>query len=360
MPDFSFLKQPFWYATSGDYLIFSAVLLLTFLLKKPVSRLLARLASGLATRHLDGRHKSLFVSLVRKPLEWLFVVIVLFYSFNLIEEPLHRITLLRWHSKGNREVLHASALLDKLFIFFGIIFFTLLLSRILDFAYRSQAERARKQQQRARAQVLPLLRDVLKIVLWAIGLFWILGSVFLVNIPALVTGLGIGGVALALAAKETIENFLAAFTILADKSFGLDDNIRMTSIEGRVERIGFRCTRLRTSDGTLLVIPNRKLVSENLENLSLSGRVVVRLSLPVKYTLPPVQLGDLLARMEQSICEETQVMQPVSVTLDSYTENAFVLLAAYSLPANLSQATQKQIQAAVAARAYQEITRGQI
>ncbi|MBS1614841.1 MAG: mechanosensitive ion channel family protein [Bacteroidetes bacterium] len=359
MPDFSFLKQPLWYATTGDYLAFAAILLLTFFLKKPVSRLLARLSSGLAIRQSGSKYRGLYRSLIRKPLEWLFFVIVLFYAFNFIEEPLHRITLLRWHSKGNREVLHASALLDKLFVFFGIIFFILLLSRLLDFIYRSQAERARIQMQRARAQVLPLLRDVLKIVLWVIGFFWMLGSVFGVNIPALITGLGIGGVALALAAKETIENFLAAFTILADKSFGLDDNIRLGALEGRVERIGFRSTRLRSADGTLFIIPNKKLVDENLENLSTEGQLTVRLSLPLKYSIPPFQIDELLARLKSNISMEAEVLNKPDVTVDSYTENAFVLLISYTLPGNLSLAEQKQIKSAIAARAYVEITAAQ-
>jgi len=85
---------------------------------------------------------------------------------------------------------------------------------------------------------------------------------------ALITGLGIGGVAIALAGKETVENFFASFTILSDKPFQTGDVIKLGETEGTVERIGFRSTRLRNLDGSATVIPNQNLVSQNVTNLS--------------------------------------------------------------------------------------------
>jgi MscS family membrane protein len=353
---FHFLKQPFWHAKVGDYLAFLLITLLAFLLKKPFARLLAKLTSGIATRLSGGKYRGLFRSLIRKPLEWLFAVVVLFYALNFIEAPLYRIRLLRWHGKDGHNVVRASFLLDKLFIFFGIVFLTLLLSRIIDFIYRAQAEHARLQLQRARAQILPLLRDMLKIVLWTMGFFWMLGSVFSVNIPALITGLGIGGVALALAAKESIENFFAAFTILADKPFAVDDSIRLGALEGKVERIGFRSTRLRTIDGTVLIIPNKKLVDDNLENLSAREQLVLRLSVPVKYTAPPYALDDLLERIRKSVAALPEVNPPVSAAVDSFTENAFVVLVTYTVSPSLAPATLGRVKAQAAERVYAEIT----
>jgi MscS family membrane protein len=351
-----FLKQPFWHATAGDYLAFALIVVLALLLKKPFSRLLAWMCSGLAIRASGGKYRGLFRSLIRKPLEWLFAVIAFFYAFNFIAAPLHHVKLLRWHRKGGEDVVRASFLLDKLFVFFGIIFFILLLSRLVDFFYRAQAEHARLQLQRARAQILPLVRDMLKILLWTIGFFWMLGSVFAVNIPALITGLGIGGVALALAAKESIENFFAAFTILTDKPFSLDDSVRLGALEGRVERIGFRSTRLRTVDGTTLIIPNKKLVDENLENLSARERLVVRLSVPVKYTSPPQSAEALLSRIQQSVAALPEVDPPVTAAVDAFTENAFVVLVTYSLPPALPLPVQARVKAQAAERVFAAIT----
>lgn len=351
-----FLAQEFWGATIGDYLAFLTIVLVALLLKKPFSRLIARLSSGLATRFSGGKYRTLFRSLVRKPVEWLFAIVLLFYSLNFIEEPLNNITLLHWHSKQGYNIVRVPMLIDKLFSFFGIVFVTLLLSRIIDFFYRAHAERAHHQSERERTQLLPLMRDVLKIILWTIGFFWILGVVFQVNIPALITGLGIGGVALALAAKESIENFFAAFTILADKPFAVDDTIKLGALEGKVERIGFRSTRLRTGDGSLLIIPNKKLVDESLENLSARASLHVRLAIPVKYSVPPQLLDSILSEIRQSVSQMPEVQPPVQIAVDSFTENAFVLALAYELPANIDTATATRVKAEVAEKVYKAIT----
>jgi MscS family membrane protein len=351
-----FLSRRFWGATVGDYLAFCVLILFALLLKKPFSRLVARLSSGLAMRFSKGKYRTLFRSLVRKPVEWLFAIILFFYAFNFIEQPLNSIVLLHWHNKAGENVIRAPMVIDRLFVFFAIIFITLLISRVVDFLYRANAERAHHQMDRERTQLLPLIRDVIKIVLWTIGFFWVLGSVFRVNIPALITGLGIGGVALALAAKESIENFFAAFTILADKPFSVDDTIKLGALEGKVERIGFRSTRMRTPDGSLLIIPNKKLVDESLENLSARASLHVRLSVPVKYTVPPQQLDELTGRIRQAVSAVPEVLPPVQIAIDSFAENTFVLALAYELSPNIPAAIATRVKSEVAALVYAAVT----
>lgn len=351
-----FLSTDFWGATVGDYIAFALLVLAALLLKKPVARLVARLSAGLAIRLSNGKYRTLFRSLVRKPLEWLFAIILFFCAFNFIEQPLSKVALLHWHRKDGDNTLSAASLIDHFFAFFAIIFTTLLLSRIADFIYRAQAEHAHRHAERARTQLLPLIRDVVKIVLWTIGFFWLLGVVFAVNIPALITGLGIGGVALALAAKESIENLLASFTILADKPFSVEDTVKLGALEGCVERIGFRSTRLRTPDGSLLIIPNKKLIDESLENLSARASLHVRLSIPVKYSVPPQRLGDMIARIRTSVSALPEVMQPVQIAVDSFTENAFVLGLAYSLPQTLSSTEIATVKASVTEQVFAAIT----
>jgi MscS family membrane protein len=351
-----FLSRDFWGATIGDYLAFVAIVLVALLLKKSFSIFLARFSSSLATRATGGKYRKLFRSLIRKPIEWLFAVVLFFYAFNFIEAPLNNITLLHWHRKEGESVLHLALLIDHLFAFFAIIFTTLLLSRLADFIYRAQTERAHQHLERERAQLLPLLRDVIKIILWTIGFFWMLGVVFHVNIPALITGLGIGGVALALAAKESIENLFASFTILADKPFTVGHTVKLGALEGTVERIGFRSTRLRTADGSLLIIPNKKLIDESLENLSARATLHVHITIPVKYTVPPYQLDDLLKGIRQTVASVPAVMPPVLVTVESFTENTFVLGLAYELSPLLTSKEVAIARSEVAEKVYAAIT----
>ena len=184
---------------------------------------------------------------------------------------------------------------------------------------------------------MPILKDVLKVVLWTIGAFWVLGTVFHVNIPALITGLGIGGVAIALAAKESIENLFGAFTILTDKPFQVGDTIRLGSVEGTVERIGFRSTRLRSLDGSAITIPNKKLVYENLENLTNRYNRKVKLNISLRYGISFSALQVLVKDIRSSLQNTLYVTEPIEVLADGFGENVFQLIISYSLPVPLPQ-----------------------
>src|SRR6185369_10292037 len=123
-------------------------------------------------------------------------------------------------------------------------------------------------------QLVPFLREAIKIIIGVFSFFFILGAVFHINIASLIAGLGIGGLAFALAAKETLENLLGSFTIFLDKPFVVGDVVKVGSAEGTIENIGFRSTRIRTLEKTLLTVPNKKMVDAELDNLT--ERVVRR------------------------------------------------------------------------------------
>ena len=350
-----FLRQPFWGATPGDYIAFVLIIAAALLLKRPLSVLIARASSGLAMRFSGDKHRTLFRSLVRKPLEWLIAVILFFFAFSFIEAPLDSLALLHRNSKDGAAVLRVSDVIEHLAAFAAIIFTTLLLSRILDFIYQTQADEAAQRMERERAQLLPLLKDVLKIVLWTMGFFWLLGVVFHVNIPALITGLGIGGVALALAAKESIENLLASFTILADKPFVVDDTVKLGAMEGKVIRIGFRSTRLRSADGSLFIVPNKKLIDDNLENLSERDVRKMRLIIPLKNTTSPAVLQSLMDAIRGLIEAETHVQGAAMVSVESFTETAVQLLVSYHLPDDLAEEHIQTTKTAINQKVYNQI-----
>jgi MscS family membrane protein len=98
--------------------------------------------------------------------------------------------------------------------------------------------------------------------------FVILGFVFLQDVISLITGLGIGGVVLALAARATLENLFASFTLFTEQPFIVGDEIELGNIAGKVEKVGFRSTQIRHLDGSLLFVPNQMLVSQTLNNLT--------------------------------------------------------------------------------------------
>lgn len=93
------------------------------------------------------------------------------------------------------------------------------------------------------------------------------------SVTSLITGLGIGGIALALAAQKTVENLFGAFSLAVDQPFREGDVVQVDSISGTVEQIGLRSTRIRTVDRTLITIPNGKLAEMRIETVSARERI---------------------------------------------------------------------------------------
>ena len=104
-------------------------------------------------------------------------------------------------------------------------------------------------------QLVPLARTSGKIFVGAIGAIFILQNLD-INITSLIAGLGLGGLAVALAAQDTLKNLLGGATILADKPFQVGDWVILDDIEGTVEQVGFRSTRIRTFADSLITVPN--------------------------------------------------------------------------------------------------------
>jgi len=313
----------------------AGIIVATFLLKRPLANLLSRISAGIANRFTHKKYGNRFRELIQGPLESLLQTILFYIAVNQLGVLLNLFVMHRIKNKHEELAVSIGDVIDHVFLFFTILFTTLLLSKIIDFIYYAQFDKATEEHNKERQQLLPLIKEVAKLVLWTIGLFWVLGTVFHVNIPALITGLGIGGVAIALAAKESVENLFAAFTILSDKPFHTSDVIRLGTLEGTVERIGFRSTRLRSADGSVFIIPNQKLVNENLENLSERTDRRVKLTANIKYGLKHETLDKIVSDLKKALPTIAPVIAPIEITLDSFGENVFQLLIIYHLPSPL-------------------------
>ena len=115
-------------------------------------------------------------------------------------------------------------------------------------------------------QLVPLARTSGKIFVGAIGAVFILQNLD-INITSLIAGLGLGGLAVALAAQDTLKNVLGGATILADKPFQVGDWVIVGDIEGTVEQVGFRSTRIRTFADSLITVPNARMTDTAVNNM---------------------------------------------------------------------------------------------
>lgn len=314
------------------YLLAGGIVLAALLLRRPLTSLIASLGYLVVRRAADEQHGRRFRETLRKPLGLFISTLLVYIAIQQLQDHLQRFVVQRVRVRNNPLAIQAGDVVDHVFLFLLICFGTWTFSRVADYIYSVLREKAQRARDRSRLQLLPLIKELLKLLLWATAFFWILGAVFEVNIPALITGLGIGGVAIALAAKESVENLFAAFTILTDKPFEAGDVVRLGTLEGTVERIGFRSTRLRHADGSAYIIPNRKLVAENLENLTNRDTRRVRLTVQIKYGMPADQLKTLIDAMKQQVQSTAHVGDKVSVSVESFNENTFLLQVTYVLP----------------------------
>ncbi|MXY86219.1 MAG: mechanosensitive ion channel, partial [Chloroflexi bacterium] len=138
--------------------------------------------------------------------------------------------------------------------------------RLVDAAADYRREMAAETDSKLDDQLVPLARTAGKIFVGAIGAVFILQNLD-VNITSLIAGLGLGGLAVALAAQDTLKNLLGGATILADKPFQVGDWVILDDIEGTVEQVGFRSTRIRTFADSLITVPNARMTDTAVNNM---------------------------------------------------------------------------------------------
>lgn len=134
---------------------------------------------------------------------------------------------------------------------------------------------------------VPLIGKTLRIFIIIIGGMIIIQNLTGLQLGPLIASLGIGGLAVALAAKESIANFFGTLTILFDKPFQVGERIVIDNRDGVVESVGFRSTCIRTLTGHLVTIPNEKVVNSTLENIGRRPHIRWLTNITITYDTPP-------------------------------------------------------------------------
>lgn len=127
------------------------------------------------------------------------------------------------------------------------------------------------------------------------------------SVASLVAGLGIGGLAVALAARSTLENLFGAFSIGADQPFREGDFVKIEDFVGTVESVGLRSTRIRTLDRTIITIPNGKLADSRVESFAPRDRIRLAFDLGLVYDTTAAQMKQVLAGLERVLREQPKV-----------------------------------------------------
>ena len=174
--------------------------------------------------------------------------------------------------------------------------------------------------------LIPFLSRTLQFIVIAIGITVIL-QVFDYEIGALITGLGIGGLAISLAAQDALKNLFGGIVIITEKPFTIDDWILTPSVEGTVEDISFRSTKIRTFAQALVTVPNATLANEPITNWSKMGKRQITFNLSLTYDTPKEKIEHVVHSIRDLLKNHPEIHQEtIFVSVDQYEEYGLDIL----------------------------------
>lgn len=172
-------------------------------------------------------------------------------------------------------------------------------------------------------QLVPIVQKGIKAVIWILGIILALDNLN-IDIGAMIAGLGIGGLALALAAQDAVKNIFGGIMVFIDKPFKINDRIQVHGYDGTVEEVGLRSTRIRTLEGRKVTMPNSLFVDNEVTNVTSEPTRKVVLSLGLTYDTTPEQIQKGLDLL-------TEITQRHNDIIEPETPKAFTTFGDFSL-----------------------------
>jgi len=315
--------------TIQDYLTVLVVLLVALLLIRFISSFLAKSLYRVLSKNIQHDARQSFLNLVLKPLDYFLFSVVLFIALARLHFP----------SALDIKIYHTTTrdIIEMILVSWLIVVFIWLCRRGVDFIALILEEKANHTADLSDNQLIIFFKDFFKLILLLIGILLILRFSFNKEIGNILTGLSIVGAAIALAARESMENLIASFIIFFDKPFITGEQVKVSQFTGTIEKIGLRSTRIRTPDKTLITVPNKQMVDNIIDNFSqrTQRRTEIRLELDLSAT--PAQLA-VFTREVPAILLATGV-DACNVFVNDTGKNAHVILVEYFSQAEESIAT---------------------
>jgi MscS family membrane protein len=189
---------------------------------------------------------------------------------------------------------------------FTVVFITWVLIRLTDALARVMEQRWLARGQTAAISVVPLGRRTVKVFIGILALIATMQN-FGLNVSGIIAGLGIGGLAVALAAQKTVENLFGGVSLVADQPVRVGDVCRFGDRTGTVEDIGLRSTRIRTPDRTVITIPNADFSAMQLENFASRDRFLLSTTVSLRYETTPEQMRWILVEVKRLLLAHPKI-----------------------------------------------------
>jgi len=218
--------------------------------------------------------------------------------------------------------------LEAILTTFAVVFF---LYSLTDVAVYQITEYAGRKDTQLDLSFVQMFRIIARMLVIVFGTIYLIQVVFGKPMSTLLAGLGIGGLAVALAAQDTLKNFFGSIMIMLDKPFVIGQLVKVEDFKGTVEKIGFRSTRIRTFDGHLLTIPNEKIASASIKNID--NRPFIRRSanITITYDTPPGKVERSVSIIKEILADHEGMLPdyPPRVFFDEFNDVSLNIIMIY-------------------------------
>jgi MscS family membrane protein len=323
----NFIELIYFDNTIGEYLLCAGILLFGFLFRNIISKAISHLLFKPFKAFSRNKFATEFDALFKKPIKALFELVFIYIAFYPIHLP----------PQANIKVFKKVMVSDFITIIFDLFLVavvTWIILRIVEYVSLVLLDKASETEDTTDDQLVAFFKELGKFGIVVIAIFFTLGAIFKMNIAAIVTGLGLGGLAIALAAQETLSNLLASFIIFVDKPFKAGELINVDGVTGTVEKVGFRSTRIRTLEKSLITVPNKSLVDNPLNNITLSSFRRVKFQIGVLYGTSHKQLTLICDQIRGYLLTHPEIDEDLLVKFDEYGASSLNIVVLFFVKTN--------------------------
>ena len=307
----AFFSKDFYYNTIGEWAIALLILLGSFVLAKLIYWVFGNIVK-VATKKTKTKIDDIIVDMLEEPIIFGLTIFGLWYGFRQLAFP---DTINHW--------------INTVYMVMIAITVTWLIARLVDAIIKEYlVPLAEKTESTMDDQMIPVVRKGLRAVIWVLGIIVALNNAGY-NVSALLAGLGIGGLAMAMAAKDTVANIFGGITIFTDKPFKINDRVKLNGFDGNVTEIGIRSTRLKTLEGRIVTIPNSKFTDGMVENVSVEPSRKVTLNLGLVYDTPAAKMEEALVLLKEIAAANISLEENTVVGFNNFGDFALGILFIY-------------------------------
>ena len=317
-----FLSKTYFENDVENFLWFLGWMLVGFLARGIITGFIVRVIFRLFRKYSQGIKRERFAARLNKPLNFMLLLMFFYLGINHLHFPES------WNLASVEEFGLRKVLLRIYQVIFAFSILRVILG-IVELIGEILIEKADKTESKQDDQLIPFAVEIVKILVVIFVLLIVLGSVFNLNIGSLVAGLGIGGLAIALAAKESLENLLGSFTIFLDKPFVVGDLVQVQGITGVIERVGFRSTRIRTLEKSYVTVPNKKMIDAELDNLTMRTFRRVDFKIGVLYSTEAETIKNVVKDIQAYIDEHENTNQDGEVHFIEFGASSLDIMVLY-------------------------------